>query len=62
MKEMIYEVGSFVFLGIIIVALLGALHHFYPHLIETISQYLRGRTPRYWFFFAIEGRWRSWKN
>lgn len=47
MKDMIYEVGSFVLLGIIIVALLGLLAKFFPNLIETISQYLRVRTPKY---------------
>ena len=47
MKEMIYEVGSFVLLGMLVVGVLALIQHFFPHLIEVISQYLSSRRPKY---------------
>lgn len=47
MKEVIQEVGSFVFMGVIAVIVIGMIQHFFPNLIESINQYLSGRTPKY---------------
>lgn len=47
MRSVIYEVGSFILLGIIVLALLAAIQHFFPDLIKNIGQYLVIRTPKY---------------
>lgn len=47
MKEIFYEVVTLALLAVVVGGIVILATHFLPQFIETIDQYLSGRTPKY---------------